>query len=72
MVLQEAHDIGESLQNKLETIPEIERAFVHLDYEVSHRPEHHHAHAHFKAPPGGPSVGAAPVVPTSPPSVGSP
>ncbi|CAM6128313.1 unnamed protein product [Calypogeia fissa] len=40
MPLQEAHDIGESLQNKLESLPDIERAFVHLDYEVSHRPEH--------------------------------
>ncbi|CAL5363577.1 unnamed protein product [Camellia sinensis] len=33
MPLQEAHDIGESLQVKLELLPEIERAFVHLDYE---------------------------------------
>lgn len=40
MPLQDAHDIGEALQNKLERVPEIERAFVHLDYEVSHRPEH--------------------------------
>ncbi|CAM6097207.1 unnamed protein product [Calypogeia fissa] len=40
MPLQVAHDIGESLQNKLESLPDIERAFVHLDYEVSHRPEH--------------------------------
>eukprot|EP00243_Klebsormidium_subtile_P013071 TRINITY_DN8348_c0_g1_i5.p1 TRINITY_DN8348_c0_g1~~TRINITY_DN8348_c0_g1_i5.p1 ORF type:complete len:169 (+),score=18.43 TRINITY_DN8348_c0_g1_i5:198-704(+) len=40
MPLNEAHDIGESLQNKLERLPEIERAFVHLDFEVSHKPEH--------------------------------
>ncbi|KAJ7570539.1 hypothetical protein O6H91_01G124500 [Diphasiastrum complanatum] len=40
MPLQLAHDIGESLQNKIESLPDIERAFVHLDYEVSHRPEH--------------------------------
>ncbi|CAN1257637.1 Metal tolerance protein 5 [Linum perenne] len=40
MPLQEAHDIGESLQEKLELLPEIERAFVHLDYEFSHKPEH--------------------------------
>lgn len=44
MPLQEAHDIGESLQEKLEHLPEIERAFVHLDYEYSHRPEHAQAH----------------------------
>ena len=36
----EAHDIGESLQNKLERQAEIERAFVHLDYEAQHAPEH--------------------------------
>ncbi|OWM70100.1 metal tolerance protein 11 [Punica granatum] len=45
MPLQEAHDIGEHLQEKLELLPEIERAFVHLDYEFSHKPEHAHAHA---------------------------
>lgn len=44
MPLQEAHDIGESLQEKLELLPEIERAFVHLDYEYTHRPEHAQAH----------------------------
>ncbi|XP_022743164.1 metal tolerance protein 11-like [Durio zibethinus] len=45
MPLQEAHDIGESLQEKLELLPEIERAFVHLDYEYSHKPEHAQPHA---------------------------
>ncbi|KAK3232263.1 hypothetical protein Dsin_004144 [Dipteronia sinensis] len=44
MALQEAHDIGESLQVKLELLPEIERAFVHLDYEYTHKPEHAQAH----------------------------
>ncbi|XVE69078.1 hypothetical protein DITRI_Ditri09bG0121000 [Diplodiscus trichospermus] len=45
MPLQEAHDIGESLQEKLELLPEIERAFVHLDYECNHKPEHGQAYA---------------------------
>lgn len=45
MPLQEAHDIGESLQEKLELLPEIERAFVHLDYEFSHKPEHAQTHS---------------------------
>ncbi|KAF8008903.1 hypothetical protein BT93_J0027 [Corymbia citriodora subsp. variegata] len=45
MPLQESHDIGESLQEKLELLPEIERAFVHLDYEYSHKPEHAQAHS---------------------------
>ncbi|OVA18263.1 Cation efflux protein [Macleaya cordata] len=40
MPLREAHDVGESLQEKLERLPEIERAFVHLDYEFTHKPEH--------------------------------
>ncbi|KAK4743111.1 hypothetical protein SAY87_001112 [Trapa incisa] len=45
MPLQEAHDIGETLQEKLELLPEIERAFVHLDYEFSHKPEHARAYS---------------------------
>eukprot|EP00252_Welwitschia_mirabilis_P011112 TRINITY_DN2498_c0_g2_i3.p1 TRINITY_DN2498_c0_g2~~TRINITY_DN2498_c0_g2_i3.p1 ORF type:complete len:395 (+),score=63.06 TRINITY_DN2498_c0_g2_i3:443-1627(+) len=44
MPLQEAHDIGEALQEKLETLPDIERAFVHLDYEYTHKPEHAKTH----------------------------
>lgn len=40
MPLKEAHTIGESLQIKLEKLPEVERAFVHLDYECDHKPEH--------------------------------
>ncbi|KAI5007237.1 hypothetical protein ZWY2020_047185 [Hordeum vulgare] len=44
MPLKEAHDIGEALQEKLERLPEIERAFVHLDYEFTHRPEHALSH----------------------------
>ncbi|XP_075503917.1 metal tolerance protein 4-like [Primulina tabacum] len=38
--LKEAHIIGESLQIKIEKIPEVERAFVHIDYECEHKPEH--------------------------------
>ncbi|KAK9703207.1 hypothetical protein K7432_010858 [Basidiobolus ranarum] len=38
--LQESHDIGESLQIKLEALPNVERAFVHVDYETDHTPEH--------------------------------
>ncbi|XP_050278756.1 metal tolerance protein 10-like [Quercus robur] len=40
MLLNKAHDIGELLQEKLEQLPEVERAFVHTDFEYSHRPEH--------------------------------
>ena len=35
-----SHDIGEALQMKLERLPDIERAFVHLDTEKSLRMEH--------------------------------
>ena len=38
--LKEAHAIGESLQIKIEELAEVERAFVHLDYECDHKPEH--------------------------------
>ncbi|KAK6934748.1 Cation efflux protein [Dillenia turbinata] len=40
MLLNQAHNIGETLQDKLEQLPEVERAFVHIDFEVTHRPEH--------------------------------
>jgi cation diffusion facilitator family transporter len=35
-----AHDVAEELQFKLESMPNVERAFVHIDYETSHKPEH--------------------------------
>ncbi|CAF1602472.1 unnamed protein product [Adineta ricciae] len=41
MQIQQAHDIGSHLQRKLETMPEIARAFVHIDYEFEHRPDEH-------------------------------
>ncbi len=34
MTLKDAHDIGDSLKDKLEKVPEVELAFVHLDYAV--------------------------------------
>ncbi|XP_040988561.1 metal tolerance protein 10-like isoform X2 [Juglans microcarpa x Juglans regia] len=40
MLLNKAHNIGETLQEKLEQLHEVERAFVHIDFEYSHRPEH--------------------------------
>ena len=40
MLLHQAHNIGETLQEKLEQLPEVERAFVHVDFESTHRPEH--------------------------------
>ncbi|KAG0170537.1 hypothetical protein DFQ30_002350 [Apophysomyces sp. BC1015] len=38
--LQEAHDVGEALQDALEMMENVERAFVHLDYSAEHEIEH--------------------------------
>lgn len=38
--LRETHDVAEDLQIKLESLPNVERAYVHVDYETSHAPEH--------------------------------
>ncbi|CEG63685.1 hypothetical protein RMATCC62417_00792 [Rhizopus microsporus] len=38
--LREAHDIGEALQDALELMENVERAFVHLDYSAEHEIEH--------------------------------
>lgn len=35
-----AHDVTEGLQYKLESLPCVERAYVHADYETRHKPEH--------------------------------
>lgn len=42
MRLKEAHDISESLQNAIESLPEVERAFVHADYEFEHKATDEH------------------------------
>jgi divalent metal cation (Fe/Co/Zn/Cd) transporter len=41
MQIQQAHDIGSNLQMKLESLSEIERAFVHIDYEFEHQADEH-------------------------------
>jgi divalent metal cation (Fe/Co/Zn/Cd) transporter len=38
--LRATHDVAEELQFKLESLPDVERAYVHIDYETSHKPEH--------------------------------
>jgi divalent metal cation (Fe/Co/Zn/Cd) transporter len=40
MTLRDAHDLGESLQYVLESVPTVERAFVHLDYSSMNLPTH--------------------------------
>ncbi|TRX92971.1 hypothetical protein FHL15_006109 [Xylaria flabelliformis] len=38
--LRDTHDVAEELQFKLEDLPDVERAYVHVDYETTHKPEH--------------------------------
>lgn len=38
--LWRAHDLAQRLQDKIELLPNVERAFVHVDHETEHRPEH--------------------------------
>jgi len=36
--LWKAHDISQQLQDKIEDLPNLERAFVHVDHEWTHPP----------------------------------
>ena len=38
--LRATHDVAEDLQTKLEQLPSVDRAYVHVDYETTHAPEH--------------------------------
>jgi len=38
--LWKAHDVAQTLQDKIEVLPGVDRAFVHVDHETTHRPEH--------------------------------
>ncbi|KAI1936315.1 hypothetical protein LOZ66_004774 [Ophidiomyces ophidiicola] len=38
--LRATHDVAEELQMKLESLPDVERAYVHVDFETTHKPEH--------------------------------
>ncbi|EFO19451.1 cation efflux family protein [Loa loa] len=42
MTLRESHDISEALQTSIESLAEVERAFVHCDYEFDHLPADEH------------------------------
>uniref|UniRef100_A0A915LAT1 Cation efflux protein cytoplasmic domain-containing protein n=1 Tax=Romanomermis culicivorax TaxID=13658 RepID=A0A915LAT1_ROMCU len=42
MPVHQAHDISELLQRKIEYLPYVERAFVHVDHESNHNPEEEH------------------------------
>ncbi|ESK96169.1 cdf-like metal transporter [Moniliophthora roreri MCA 2997] len=38
--LWRAHDLSQKLQDQIEELPNVERCFVHVDYETTHSPEH--------------------------------
>ena len=38
--LQDSHDVGESLQYMVESVPTVDRAFVHIDYDPWNIPSH--------------------------------
>lgn len=38
--LRDSHDLGESLQYVLESVPSVDRAFVHQDYASWNLPSH--------------------------------
>ena len=40
--LWKAHDISQQLQDRIEVLPNVERAFVHVDHETDHVPVHIH------------------------------
>jgi divalent metal cation (Fe/Co/Zn/Cd) transporter len=40
MTLRDSHELGESLQYVLESVPNVDRAFVHLDYAGWNLPSH--------------------------------
>lgn len=35
-MLRDSHDVGQTLQRKYEGLADVERAFVHIDYEHEH------------------------------------
>lgn len=36
--LWQAHDLVQQLQDKIELLPNVDRAFVHVDHETTHTP----------------------------------
>lgn len=38
--LRATHHVADALQTKLESLPDVERAYVHVDYEMTHKPKH--------------------------------
>ncbi|KAI0129414.1 cation efflux family protein, partial [Xylariales sp. AK1849] len=49
--LKVSHDVSQSLQRKLEGLSDVERAFVHVDYEDDHDPHEEHKPLYEKSKP---------------------
>lgn len=47
--LWKAHDIAQILQDKIEVLPGVDRAFVHVDHETTHTPVGVSSLTHFGA-----------------------
>lgn len=47
--LKITHDVSQTLQRKLEGLEDVERAFVHVDYEADHDVMEEHKPLHVKA-----------------------
>lgn len=46
--LWKAHDLSQQLQDKIEVLPNVERAFVHVDHETTHMPVRGSLHLRLK------------------------
>ena len=56
--LWRAHDLSQQLQDKIEVLPNVERAFVHVDHETSHTPVRPpHTNSVYKSEPYGRNIG---------------
>lgn len=45
--LWKAHDLSQQLQDKIEVLPGVDRAFVHVDHETTHAPVRRLCHSPF-------------------------
>lgn len=52
--LRITHDVAQELQRKLEGLSDVERAFVHVDYEHDHDPHEEHKPLYKKKSEKGP------------------
>ncbi len=47
--LWKAHDLSQNLQDKIEVLPNVSRAFVHVDHETTHAPVRVISHSQYEA-----------------------